>query len=117
MRRQRQGRSRIVFRPASSHVESTRAGAPSVDQTGHPTRSLSRNGRTKAWLPGQCRNVAHDERRRAGKAGASMSVASTLGESSEFSFDAALRLEDLIDRNALTELCKSVYALFGIGVR
>ncbi len=35
----------------------------------------------------------------------------------DFVFDARLRLEDLVDRHALNELCKSFYVLFGIPVR
>jgi signal transduction histidine kinase len=31
--------------------------------------------------------------------------------------DAPIHLEDVVDRDALTEVCKSIHALFGIGVR
>ena len=35
----------------------------------------------------------------------------------DYALDGTLRLDDLIDRDALLELCKSVYGLFGIPVR
>ena len=35
----------------------------------------------------------------------------------DFTFDGRLRLEELVDRTALGELCKSFYVLFGIPVR
>ena len=31
--------------------------------------------------------------------------------------DAIVRIEDVVDRDALTEMCRSIQALFGIGVR
>jgi signal transduction histidine kinase len=42
---------------------------------------------------------------------------SQVPQSPEDVLDARLRLEDLVDREALDELCKSFYALFGIPVR
>jgi signal transduction histidine kinase len=41
----------------------------------------------------------------------------SLNEAYEVVGDGPIHLEDVVDRDALTEVCKSIHALFGIGVR
>jgi two-component system sensor histidine kinase BarA len=46
-----------------------------------------------------------------------MSTSGSVFAPDDVAFDGKLRLEDLVNRDALTELCTSFYALFGIPIR
>ena len=121
-RGQRAGRARDVLRPAAPHLDEARRRAPAREDARHRAARAPADGGAAARLSrptsptllAACvggnldrhtRRCPHERRR------------ARTSRVEDILLDGRIRLEDLVDRDGLDELCRSFHALFGIPVR
>src|SRR5207302_1489109 len=103
------------LRLARAVVEETRLRARAHAEARYRARRVPREGRVGARLRGQGGAPARFVRGRRAE-GVEM-TAGPLSTGEQIVTDAIVHLEDIVDRDALADVCKSIHTLFGIGVR